>query len=533
MYNFKKYIINNKYVILIFTIFFVLVFIQHQSLYLYHDDYGYASLSYAYKMPDVNGCDFNLSQLIRYLIEHYKIWGGRIVGFFFEIVFLSKGIWLYRLLQSIVITLIFFLIYKIVKKTIPNNSINDSILALIAVSLYGVFDIMVVRSGIFWISASILYVFPIAPLLGFIYLYNDKKNKVFKSKFTSILFYIFNGVFIFLATFSQEQIAIAALSYIMILTIYNSIKNKKLSKADILMCVISLISFFILMLAPGNKIRQLHPTSASFYELPILKRIAQGFENLILGEFISYTRVFAVLFIFSVVYVTIVNIKNKNSKKIIRILDMISVFSTLFVFVVTLFKNNGYFEYMFYLINSGIYRKIIVFIFIIQLGLMIYSVIIYLYTNNKLKLANIIISAVCSQGCMIVAPYFALRSAIIFQVLCFIFILYIMNEIYISLKSKNIFRYTIISLVVLLSINFIKITVGYYKNININKYNDIKLTEVSTKIKNGEKINSVLLKKLPDILYSGEQPYIDGCDYIKPYIREYYNLPENFEINYE
>ena len=41
------------------------------------------------------------------------------------------------------------------------------------------------------------------------------------------------------------------------------------------------------------------------------------------------------------------------------------------------------------------------------------------------------------------------------------------------------------------------------------------------------------LKQLPNILYSGEQPYTEGNDYIKYYIRQYYNLPEDFVINYE
>lgn len=33
--------------------------------------------------------------------------------------------------------------------------------------------------------------------------------------------------------------------------------------------------------------------------------------------------------------------------------------------------------------------------------------------------------------------------------------------------------------------------------------------------------------------YSGDQPYIDSDDYIKKYIRDYYDLPKDFEINYE
>ena len=106
---------------IIFLIFFLIVLIQHQFMYIYHDDYGYASLSYAYNVENVEGHDVNLEQIVEFLKGHYEVWGGRILTFFYEIILLTNGLWLYRLVQSIVITLIFFLIYKIVKKCCENT----------------------------------------------------------------------------------------------------------------------------------------------------------------------------------------------------------------------------------------------------------------------------------------------------------------------------------------------------------------------------------------------------------------------------
>lgn len=46
-------------------------------MWLYHDDYGYVSLSYAYIVEGVNGHSFNIKQLLSFLIGHYNNWGGR------------------------------------------------------------------------------------------------------------------------------------------------------------------------------------------------------------------------------------------------------------------------------------------------------------------------------------------------------------------------------------------------------------------------------------------------------------------------
>ena len=74
---------------------------------------------------------------------------------------------------------------------------------------------------------------------------------------------------------------------------------------------------------------------------------------------------------------------------------------------------------------------------------------------------------------------------------------------------------------------------GYYDNNKVNYENDKKLQTVSEQITNGENITEVTLKELPNILYSGEQPYIEGNDYIMYYMRQYYNLPQDFVIHYE
>ena len=150
---------------LIFGIFFLLVLFQHQFLHLYHDDYGYASLSYAYTLEGANGHSNNLAQILQFLIGHYNVWGGRILFFFIECILLNLSLPLFRIVQSIIITLIFYFIYKITYNIIKKHKTK---IALLSCACYGLIQFQTFKSGIFWVTASVLYVFPVLFMFLFI-----------------------------------------------------------------------------------------------------------------------------------------------------------------------------------------------------------------------------------------------------------------------------------------------------------------------------------------------------------------------------
>ena len=82
---------------------------------LLYIQYGYLSLSY-----EVTGItssmNYGLKEIFSFLGEHYMLWGGRIVGFFYEIFLghISKDI--YWFFQSLCIVLIFVFIYSVFQK---------------------------------------------------------------------------------------------------------------------------------------------------------------------------------------------------------------------------------------------------------------------------------------------------------------------------------------------------------------------------------------------------------------------------------
>ena len=141
-------------------------------------------------------------------------------------------------------------------------------------------------------------------------------------------------------------------------------------------------------------------------------------------------------------------------------------------------------------------------------------------------------SAIISQAVMLVAPYFPLRSALIFEFIIFIFMIYAFTDLYNIMRKKNSIIYLMIPILIISSTNLFLITKGYAENNKMNQKNDLILRKASTKIKKGKSISTISLFKMKDDAYSGEQPYMPGADYITTWIKEYYGLPSDIKIIY-
>ena len=82
-------------------------------------------------------------------------------------------------------------------------------------------------------------------------------------------------------------------------------------------------------------------------------------------------------------------------------------------------------------------------------------------------------------------------------------------------------------------VNYTSITRGYYNNKSVNDYNDKILSVSSERIKNGEEIKKIKLKKFRNILYAGDPPYVKEFEYTQTWIKKYYEIPQGVELVYE
>ena len=529
MENIKK-LLNKKSCLIIFLFLLFLIFLiyQHQGMFMYYDDYGYASLSYVYNVEHVKGTNYNFNDIMQFAKGHYDWWGGRMLFLTLEIVIIRYlGLQGFRIIQSIVILGIAVLTYLILKNILKKKE-GSIKLAILSIISYGVIEIAVFRSGIFWISASVLYVFPLVSFLLFLYLYiKYKENSNLKNKMIKFVYVVAMGIAIFAATFSQEQVAIAAITLIAILTIYNTVKNKKISKLDIIMCLVALLGFAILMLAPGNEARKSSLSSGGFYEKPFIQRTIGAYKPIVIKNFNGATKIFSLLFFSSVAYCSFKNVKEKKGMKW---LNHISCISIVIILGLSFICPDGYFGTLLQESQNKIKTYGSIVLSILQVILMFYSLSVYFWNKKHIYFVAILYAGIISQVCMLVAPGFPERSAIIFEVLMNLLMIKILIDI--RLEYKQVYYYLAIPIIIICCLNSYRITKGYHANISVNQYNDTKLLETKQKIDTGEKIEKVTLKKLKDDRYGYDQLY-QGISMIKTYICEYYDLPAEIEIQYE
>lgn len=147
--------IEKKEMILTSGIIVLLILLQHHYVTMYFDDYGYASLSYA-GFENHAGMSCGLDEIIQFLKAHFLNWGGRVLYFFFEIIiFRLGGLPLMQAVQAVIIVLIGIISGKIVSFTTKSSPYKCIALELV---MYGMIHINTLRDGVYWYSASVLYV---------------------------------------------------------------------------------------------------------------------------------------------------------------------------------------------------------------------------------------------------------------------------------------------------------------------------------------------------------------------------------------
>ena len=503
--------IKEHRIAIIFFVFFVLVFIQHQFIWLHHDDYAYASLSYV----DIGnvGNQFSLGKLFEFLFVHYMKWGGRILCFFVECSLLRFGLPVYRFVQSFVLVFIFYFIYKLL---LSKTKLKDYQLALFVVSMYGFLDIMLLRNSIFWASASTAYLFPLLPFFMLVYVTQKKSER----------YIISASILSFLAAFSQEQIAALTIVYIIFYIVIEWFLKRQKDKKQIVFLLFSLLGFGILMLAPGNQMRL--DTTSSFANLGLFQKLMTTIPAIISGVFATYNGMFLTLFFIAVFIISFINLIKYRSNLLIKFCSFSNV---IIVCLSLLMEGNNYFTYFASMTSNSTILLFINFIYLAQLLGMVISICYCCYKEREFLMLELFLGGLASLAVMLFAPYYPPRSSIPFIFVMFIPIIYVIGNV--LAKRKDIFNILICTLCIISFINYATIVRGYFKNNEVNQYNDSVLISSAQKIQSGEKLDKIVLKKLVDPTYGGDMPYYENCEYILEWMKNYYSIPQDVEIIYE
>lgn len=505
--------------ILIFTLLFICLFFMHHLISMYYDDFGNASLSYNQGKNElynevlhhINGTNYSFHDLITWCKMIYNSWGGRIIyAALILIPLLKYGVVVYMFLQSAVLTLIIYFIYKIVTFiTKEKNSIIPWILFI----LYLLIDIAYLRSGIYWSSASILYIWPLLPLFAFIYLFMKLSEKIRMNE--KVNYYLYLPILLilnFFAVFSQEQIGTSLMVFIILYIAFEHRKEfKKYLKLDIPNVIVAVVGYLLLILAPGNYARM--NVSGDFANLNIIEKVLRNTPLLLEEMFAYYVRIFMI--IFTIVFL-ICLWKNRNKLKISnKVIAWSTIGFLLFTVICFVVYKTGIKLFAFY----G-------FIWIIYIGVWI---LIYGIQLKKQSIIYLSLAGCSSLFCLVCSPALGDRTNLPFIFYMFLLIAIFSGEFYKNIKSSTKMIFIIAMLPFLLCGigNYYKIYKGYLGNYSIEKLN-------FSILKNYDEGETIILYKYRNSSYGAMRSYdsMEDKELIEHWMKKYFNIPEEVKIEW-
>lgn len=314
--------IKRKNDLIAFLFIFLITYFQSKYIGFYHDDYGYAALSYGVKgsYPE-----FSLYNLFLFIKDHYVNWGGRVLFFFFEVLSLQLDMQGFMFIQSIVVALMILFSYKTIITIVYRNDTKYNIFVLfLLIGMYLLFAKRSYQNALFWASASVLYVWPLCPLMIGFYLL----TRCYISNDISLFRLVMMGITFFMAGFSQEQIALTSLSVpaLFFVCTRKIINYNGRKKPLIIIQISSLLGAACLLLAPGNFRRLGSGHDGGFHSLADFPVVTWGFLQDLLAAPGSILWIAAFIF-------CLVMIKKKEVKFVFPFLAMAFISLAIFYII--------------------------------------------------------------------------------------------------------------------------------------------------------------------------------------------------------
>lgn len=500
--------------------------IQHRYVYLYHDDYGYASLSYAVTLSSlVQGQDFTIAQLMEFLVKHYEGWGGRVLSFALEILVLRWGVWPYRILQAVVLTTIMTAIYQLLPQAKQRGNIQ-ALTAILLCCCYGLIDLEAQRSGTYWASAAFAYVWPFAALFTAAVIHARMEDWEDKKGWLRLpLFFLY-----FVSGWSQEQLGLVGIFLVLGLTFTHLTRNRKsaLLVTDAIALASVLAGYAILMLAPGNQARVGFQSYEAFNALSLFEKIQANFptiSNIVLGR---DNQVFLLIW----VWVSAAAMWNSyRSGKRPRNLHLGLFILCCLYGILLLLAATPVPPARMQFIYQPEWNKIYMLFWVVFLAVNILSMALFCFEKKAEMLLSILIGGLVSQAVMLLSPALVARSNLIFLFSFFPVLVFVMVEVVGQSNShKIIVRLALLAVFCVASSNTFFIIRGYAANGPNMDANNRVLRLASQSISEGKSIHQIELKKLVDDRFGAIMPYAPDYDYINYWIREYYNLSHDVEL---
>jgi hypothetical protein len=216
-----------------------------------------------YAVPNADDLWFGFNYQNYGFIGSFKVWYLSWFGrFSFVLIMnlynaLGAGNMMYCFFCLALLCVFYFSLYRFIKVAFEiKQCVKNHIYTLIFCLIF-IYKMPVISEGFFWLSGSVIYVFPASLIILFFSflisfsLFTAKKRKLF--------YFLLCVLAFFIVGLSEVAMLFMNLSLIFIQLI-KLFYNKKLSKSLLFIWMVVIISSLIVYLAPGNHIRELSET---------------------------------------------------------------------------------------------------------------------------------------------------------------------------------------------------------------------------------------------------------------------------------
>lgn len=500
------------------------LFMQFRNVYFYFDDFGYLSLSYQNLTPQSN-MNYGLLEILDFLRLHYMNWGGRVLYFFQEIV-LGQSVWGIRTAQTLLTTGIFYLIYRIC--IFEKDGWMKRIAAALPFLCYALLEVDLMRDGAYWFTASVLYVFPVFwVLLGSTLYYQasfpergrilGREGKQYRALSAGVLF---------LAAFSQEQIAAAVCGMVFLITVESVWRRKKLEKFQIAANILVWLGCGLLLFCPGSHAR----LTGTEKKEGILESV-RIVEHIITSD---PTKYFSMILIAATILISITMLR-KTASKIYRLYCILFTAGSLGVLGIMAVGGYGILTSfqaafrVFHLeaLNTWIYPLLGIYLCMMLGQLFVWYLIYHRFSYIAVLLAGS--AAILGVAC--ISPEISRRMVLPFYLLvapavCDIFV----NFAFEGRSNKiKVLGAALAVFIAAAAVNYHYILYGYFQNSEAEEYN----ARIMENFQDYADDNLfVQLKKHRDDTFGNMMPYMKEYEWINSYMRIYYELPEDAIIQW-
>lgn len=208
------------------SIFFIFFYILKPVKLTYGDDLVYMNI-------------LSAKSYFNWIKELYYVWSGRVVLTSLLVLFLNLPLILWRVVNAYFFTLLVISLIKLSKLRI------SYIFLVLFFTLF--LPINVLNSSSFWITGSIVYLWPISCTIYLLFILKEfYENRDISNQ--KLLFCIFLSI---LAS-NNEQTGLVLIAFYTLIFILLYIENKRINKKFLLINITLVFGFLVLMLAPGN-----------------------------------------------------------------------------------------------------------------------------------------------------------------------------------------------------------------------------------------------------------------------------------------